>query len=109
MASKKALAWLESQGVFLSHNGIERGNFAAGRGRGRFAMRYQIIETDSRYGSSKRTVGWAATLEDARRQRDALEDATRDADEFGRGGAEWVRGRSKSHYIRDVFKNETVF
>lgn len=107
MASKKALRWLESQGIKVSH-AAEASNFSVGTGFGPNAMPYQIVRMDSRYGSSCQTVGWAADIDDARRQRDSLNDAVRDADEYGRGGADWVRNRKINHYIRDIRKDETV-
>ena len=107
MASKKAKAWLAAQGIKLSHD-AEAANFSVGTGLGANAMPYQVIRSDSRYGTSVSTVGWAATLTDARRQRDNFNDATRDASEHGRGGGEWIRGRTVSHYIRDIRTAETV-
>jgi hypothetical protein len=108
MASKKARLWLAEQGIALSHNGTEQSNFAAGTGFGPFALPYHIVRMDTRYGDSKQTVDWAETLEDARKKRDACNDAVRDADEHGRGGAEWCRGRRINHYIRDIRTDETV-
>lgn len=107
MASKKARAWLASQGIKLSHD-AEAANFSVGSGHGPNAMPYQVIRMDSRYGSSCQTVGWAATLADARRQRDNMNDATRDASESGRGGGEYIRGRTVNHYIRDIRTDTTV-
>jgi hypothetical protein len=71
-------------------------------------MPYQVIRMDSRYGTSCQTVGWHATLESARAERDAMNDATQDASESGRGGGEYIRGRRVNHYIRDIRTDTTV-
>lgn len=108
MASRKAQLFLESNGIHLSHTDVETSNFAHGRGFGPNAMPYHVVETDTRYGSSKRTVGWAATIEQARSIRDGCARGRVDADEFGRGGAEWIPGRRFEHYIRDIRTDTTV-
>ena len=108
MASNKARAFMEANGVYLEHTDVEQSNFATGTGYGPNASPFHIVETDTRYGSSKRTVGWAKTIEDARTIRDGCARGRKDADEFGRGGAEWIPGRRFEHYIRDIRTDRTV-
>lgn len=108
MASRKAQLFLESNGIYLEHTDVEQSNFATGTGHGPNAMPFHVVETDTRYGSSKRTIGWAATIDDARSIRDGAARGRADADEFGRGGAEWIPGRRFEHYIRDIRTDETV-
>ena len=108
MASKKALAFLTAQGIAIEHTGTERGNFATGSGYGPNAMPYHIVRMDSRYGSSKQTVGWAVDMADARRQRDTLNDIEYAHDTNGRGGGEFMRSRQVNHYIMDIRSNEIV-
>ena len=108
MASNKARAFMESNGIYLEHTDVETSNFAHGTGHGTFALPFHVVETDTRYGSSKRTVGWCKTIEEARTVRDACAQGRKDADEFGRGGAEYIRDRSFEHYIRDIRTDTTV-
>jgi len=101
MASKKAKRWLASIGVALDqpHNATERSNFATGRGSN---LPYHIVRMDSRYGDSKKTVGWADTLTDAREQVANLRADTSGYVDAASGGAEHMRNRYFTFYIRDV-------
>ena len=70
MASKKARAFLRSLGVTLPARAgaTERGNYSAGRGLGRFgaSLPYQLVRFDANTGDSTATVGYAATVAEAR-------------------------------------------
>jgi hypothetical protein len=60
MASKKARAFLRSLGIDDSaHTGVERGNFAAGRGLGITTLDWHIVRFDRETGDSKTTVDYA--------------------------------------------------
>lgn len=109
MASRKAKKWLESIGqpIRKPHTTLELANFSAGTGSGKFPMPYHVIRMDSRTGDSKRTVGWEATLVDAKRTLKALKDA--DAkDNRGNSGAEIVRNRYFTYYVRDI-RNGNIY
>lgn len=72
MVSKIAKRWLRSLGVDDSaHTGIERGNFAAGRGVGCTTLFWHLVRFDATTGDSKVTVGYA-TDDDVREQLDNL-------------------------------------
>ncbi len=117
MASRIAKEFLASQGIVLSHNKTERANFATGRGTGKLSSPYHIVAVDSRYGTSKRTVGWARTIEEAREKLSRLETVERSKRDHrtgigtevatGRGGAEYHENRTY-HYIMDIRTNEQV-
>jgi hypothetical protein len=95
MASRKAKLWLTSIGTPIlekPHTGLELGNFAAGTGTGRYAMPYHIIRMDRQTGDSKTTVGYGATLADARRDTYAMADAHG----MDNDRARWT------YYIRDI-------
>jgi hypothetical protein len=101
MASKKAKAFLRSMGIDCAHTAREAGNFSVGTGAGRYPMPYQVIRMDSRTGDSKATMGWYPTLDDARDDARAMmlaDDKTDDA----RGGAESMRNRYRTYYVRDI-------
>lgn len=62
MASKKAKRWLASIGQPIddsAHTGVERGNFAAGRGLGIGTLDWHIVRFNAESGDSKTTVDWA--------------------------------------------------
>jgi len=95
MASRIAKNWLRSQGIEVlrkPHTALELANFSVGTGRGRFAMPYQVIRMRDTTGDSKTTMGHAVTLDNARRDTRAMQDAH---------GIEAER-HHYTYYIRDI-------
>ncbi len=108
MASKIALAWLASQGIAVSHTETERSNFATGSGFGTFAMPYHIVATDSRYGTSKRTVDWAVSKQDALDSVERFQNIEyQNETSYGRGGGEFHANRV-TYYATDIRTGEIV-
>lgn len=98
MASRIARAYLRSIGLGINrpHTRVELGNFAAGSGTGRYPMPYHIVRFRAETGDSKTTVGWAATLADAKQQLERCKDAHRTDDVLPRYG----------YYIRNIQTGE---
>jgi len=117
MASRKAREFLAANGIVVDgHNATECSNFATGRGTGKLASPYHIVEVNSRYGTSKRTVGWARTKLQAndlcarlnrieRSKRDNRTGLPNEPIESGRGGAEYHDSR-RYYYVIDVRTNK---
>lgn len=111
MASRIAKEWLASQGVVINgHNATECSNFATGTGFGKLASPYHIVAVDSRYGTSKRTVDWARTEQDANDKVNRLttaqyERVSQGETSTGRGGGEYHNGTTYYYWI-DVRNNE---
>lgn len=108
MASKIARDLLAANGVVFSHDARERSNFATGRGTGKLASPYHVVATGGRYGSAKRTIGWATTEADAYRQANLARDASR-ANETSRdtagGGADYCADTREYFYVVDIRTN----
>lgn len=119
MASKIARDFLAANGIVVKHTNLERSNFATGRGFGKLASPFHIVEVDTRNGTSKKTVGWARTIEQAREQAGSLARIERakfdsrtglrkDANHFtNQSGATFHESR-KYYYIHDIRTNEIV-
>lgn len=123
MASNKAKRILAGMGYVLRnvHTGLELANFAAGTGK-RTALGetlpYHVLRMDERTGDSKRTVGHAATLADARKMvADAIARDWDRSNEYGnvrdtlqnRGGSEIVSEAGRfTYYVRDI-RNGAIY
>ena len=94
MSSKLAKRILAMYGL---HTGIEKSNFSAGTGNKKFSLPYQVIEVTDRTGDSKRTVGHAVTLADAREIISAQQSKL-----SARGGADYLTYDRVAYYIRDI-------
>ena len=104
MASKLAKAFLAANGIDV-HNGIEKANLSTSRGS---VYTHHVIEMDTQTGTSKRTVGWARDINDARQQVDALRSGTEQVSDSSRGGADYSSNRLRGWYIIDVRTGKMV-
>ena len=101
MASRIARNFLRSQGIDIlrkPHTALELSNYSVGTGQGRYAMPYQVIRMRDTTGDSKETVGHSVSIQDARKQANAMQDAH---------GIENER-HSYTYYIRDI-RDGTIY
>ena len=104
MASKKALQWLAEQGIRVEHR-AEAHKFNVGTAN---RAPFHVVRVDTRY-NDVRSMGWYTDKTEALAACERLQYTAADAaDAFGRGGADYVPGRTITYYVRDNRTDETV-